>query len=134
MSPIKNIRPSSFKVDTITKGPIVHNSSADTWSIESNDGQNEGMLFIFSFPGGETRAFISYHPMFHNVEGFQLNTSFITKDMIEQMNLEMKKIHYDWREDNGNNMGTFLLNVTELMQRCEGGESCKACVLVHISF
>ncbi len=135
MSPISQTKPACIKTPTLTKGK----SAGDAIAAKKEVCAAEGMLFIFSLPDAETKAYISYDPMFQGISGYQSDfTRIITKDMIEKMTEEGKKIDPDFYEIGGDysdeDLSNFLYGYGECMEECDGGEIAKGTVLVHIYF
>lgn len=99
-------------------------------------------MFLFRTMDNERSAFISKDPIFSSVEGLQLSTGFLTKEMVEYMKAKLVKknpgdlacyenVKYPLNEEAA---GDLIYNFSEFMEECSGGEKADATVSVQMYF
>lgn len=124
----------SFLVETINeKGPdpII--------KCKSEDGEIEGIMFVFNFEDGESSSFICYDSMFDGIYGYHMNNDFITERMfskiINQLKIEEGEEFYNSKFPlSKEDMNMLLFEYSSLMFECEGGENPAALYTCSIFF
>lgn len=128
MSPVSKTRSARAKTRTVTKRT----------KRTSEEPVEEGMLFIFTFPGMDGEAYISSDPMFDNICGYQRDfTKIFTEEMIEKMASVIKE---EYAEDmhvtercTPEELASFLYQYGLTLAECDDGQVAKGTVLVHVS-
>lgn len=138
MSPVPQTKPACVKTPTIKKGPVTSDAAVTTEDTSTGESSG-GMMFIFSLPDAETKAYISHDPVFKGVSGYQKSCAFISEDMIEKMTKDTKDIDPNAmvlsKGYSDEDMSHFMYGYAdECMEECEGGEVADGTVVVSVYF